>query len=201
MTAEKLLLVISRNSQHLRIDALSHPDVGCSFSAAMSRFCSWYSQNWMRVLNSKGWVRRRAIQFTAPMGGDVERVVAGTKFLKDPRTILSPHIMATLKNTIFRFRPVRSLFLVPVPASASWIPRSRLPSAFRPFQLRRSHKKLCRNSWRRSWKIFSPGPPLRKVATLPSPSNCKNWRMHSRRTGRKKRKKKIDDKYVVMHVD
>lgn len=115
MTAEKLLLVISRNSQHLRIDALSHPDVGCSFSAAMSRFCSWYSQNWMRVLNSKGWVRRRAIQFTAPMGGDVERVVEGTKFLKDPRTILSPHIMATLKNTIFRFRPVRSLFLVPVP--------------------------------------------------------------------------------------
>jgi hypothetical protein len=45
ITAEKLLLVKSRNSQQRLIDGLSHPELGCSFSAAISRLCSWYSQN------------------------------------------------------------------------------------------------------------------------------------------------------------
>ena len=39
ITAEKLLLVMSKNSQHLLIDWRSHPDVGCSLRALISRFC------------------------------------------------------------------------------------------------------------------------------------------------------------------
>ena len=38
ITAAKLLEVMSRNSQHLLIDRLSHPDVGCSWMADRSRF-------------------------------------------------------------------------------------------------------------------------------------------------------------------
>jgi hypothetical protein len=38
MTAEKLLLVESKKSQHLLIVALSHPDAGCSWRALISRF-------------------------------------------------------------------------------------------------------------------------------------------------------------------
>lgn len=58
MTAAKLLEVMSRNSQHLLIDRLSHPDVGCSWMAVRSRFDSWKSLNWRRVWNSPGRVKR-----------------------------------------------------------------------------------------------------------------------------------------------
>lgn len=58
MTAEKLLEVISRNSQQLRIERLSHPDVGCSWIADKSRFRSWKSLNWRRVRKSSGRVKR-----------------------------------------------------------------------------------------------------------------------------------------------
>lgn len=58
MTAAKLLEVMSRKSQHLLIDRLSHPDVGCSWMAVRSRFFSWKSLNWMRVRKSSGWVKR-----------------------------------------------------------------------------------------------------------------------------------------------
>jgi hypothetical protein len=57
MTAAKLLEVMSRNSQHLRIVCLSHPDVGCSWMAVRSRFASWKSLNWTRVRNSPGRVK------------------------------------------------------------------------------------------------------------------------------------------------
>ena len=58
MTAEKLLEVMSRNPQHLLIDCLSHPEVGCSWMADKSRFDSWKSLNWRRVWKSAGRVKR-----------------------------------------------------------------------------------------------------------------------------------------------
>lgn len=67
MTAEKLLLVISRNSQHLRIVFLSQPEVACSCIAVMSRFCSWKSEYWSNVRNSNGWVTSRVSHARAPM--------------------------------------------------------------------------------------------------------------------------------------
>lgn len=67
MTAEKLLLVMSKNSQHRRIVCLSQPDVACSFMDVISRFCSWKSQNCKSVLNSRGCVRRRVNHAVAPI--------------------------------------------------------------------------------------------------------------------------------------
>jgi hypothetical protein len=58
MTAAKLLEVMSRKSQHLLIDRLSHPDAGCSWMAVKSRLDSWKSLNWRRVRKSLGFVRR-----------------------------------------------------------------------------------------------------------------------------------------------
>lgn len=59
ITAEKLLLVLSNNSQHFFMLSLSQPDVAYSFGLEISRLESWNIQNWTRVRNSLGWVRRR----------------------------------------------------------------------------------------------------------------------------------------------
>ena len=58
MTAAKLLEVMSRNSQHLLIERLSHPDVGCSWMAVRSRVGACQSLNWRRARKSSGRVKR-----------------------------------------------------------------------------------------------------------------------------------------------
>ena len=67
MTPEKLRLVKSRNSQHLRIVARSHPEVACSVGFVMSRFGSCQILYWRRIRNSRGWVRRRVSIDAAPI--------------------------------------------------------------------------------------------------------------------------------------
>jgi hypothetical protein len=99
----------------------------------------------MRVLNSKGWVRRRAIQFTAPMV-DEEQVGKESSFLKPLVRFCHPTLPALkIPFSISGNIHPGPFGVFPVPQQA-WIPRSRLPYASRPFQRRRSHKKLCRNS-------------------------------------------------------